>query len=71
MSERKPNDFWPYNAFAKYSGLVCPDCAKLEARIKRLREALRFECGNRCHVDHNPCNAREALAADDAERSEG
>jgi hypothetical protein len=28
-----------------------------------LFEALEFECGNRCAVGINPCNAREALEA--------
>jgi hypothetical protein len=30
-------------------------------RAKVLVEALKFECGNRCAIGINPCNAREAL----------
>ena len=55
------------------TGCFFPDepdrIARLEARIERLRVALEFECGDRCHVEYNPCNAREALAADDDARS--
>lgn len=36
---------------------------KLSAENDRLRSALEFECGGRCHPEHNPCNAREALGA--------
>ncbi len=36
----------------------------LEARHKKLLEALEFECGNRCAIGINPCNAREAIEAD-------
>lgn len=28
--------------------------------VKKLVEALEFECGNRC-AEQNPCNAKEAL----------
>lgn len=36
-------------------------------RAAKLVEALEFECGNRCNAEHNPCNAREALAAYEGE----
>ncbi len=29
--------------------------------VLSLVEALEFECDNRCHPEHNPCNARNAL----------
>lgn len=30
--------------------------------IECYEKALKFECGNRCHPEHNPCNALDALA---------
>lgn len=40
------------------------DLSKALRVIEVLREALAFECGNRC-AHQNPCNAREALQAAD------
>jgi hypothetical protein len=37
---------------------ACADI--LLPEIQKLREALEFECGNRC-AEQNPCNAKEVL----------
>ena len=42
--------------------------ARLETRVQRLRDALKFECGDRCAKGINDCNASEALKQDDADR---
>ena len=46
------------------------DRAADPATVKRMaellvqcREALEFECGNRCNAEYNPCNARDMIAA--------
>ena len=45
--------------------------AALKERVRIATEALEFECGNRCHPEHNPCSAREALAKLAAGKGEG
>lgn len=35
---------------------------KLQSDRAKLVEALKFECGNRCNAELNPCNARAVLA---------
>lgn len=51
------------------SRVACPKCPELikdvdelRKEVEEYREALEFECGNNCHPEHNPCNAREVLA---------
>lgn len=34
---------------------------ELKAQLEIAKEALEFECGNRCAIGLNPCNARLAL----------
>lgn len=47
----------------EYSALESANAenAKLKENLKIAIEALEFECGNRCAIGINPCNAREAL----------
>ena len=35
---------------------------ELKTKLDVAVEALEFECGNRCAIGLNPCNARETLA---------
>jgi hypothetical protein len=34
---------------------------KLHEQVKYYEQALKFDCGNKCNAEYNPCNAREIL----------
>jgi hypothetical protein len=40
---------------------------RLHARVAMLSEALEFECGDRCNAEYNPCSARQAINATEAD----
>ena len=41
---------------------------KLKEENRILREGLEFECGKRCAIGINPCNARQTLEEADKVR---
>lgn len=50
-----------YEVLLKREGDLRKEIAELKAQLEIAKKALKFECGNRCAIGLNPCNARQAL----------